>query len=251
MVPMLLFWATILFTFTTLMGWLRSPRWILRLSAGIFCGLLSLVSTASAGWYIAVAAFPVYSAGVLGLLFGCFVLTRLAPHGGTTWPAWARATGAMAAILVLGLSIIYPILPERDSQALEVVFVRVAPETEQIATDTGALSADEIKLIRSLGLKGPLRTEVQVSNVTGRGSRRARAVIVLRERLEGRVVLREPKANNILYVQDGRNWSMHPAGAHTLDKKITFWPSRQDPSRIEVEIDPARGSSIAITRDNH
>ena len=151
MAPLLLLGGTIFYIFVLLMGWLRAPRWLLSLSAGIFCGLLSLVVTAGVGWYISIAAFPAYGAGVLGLLFGCLILPRFAPQSGTKWPAWVRTIGATAAILGLGLSIIYPILPERDSQELEVVFVRLVPEAEQIATGADKLSADEIRLLRSLG----------------------------------------------------------------------------------------------------
>jgi MFS family permease len=248
MVPMLFFWGSIFFAFAILIGWLRVPRWLLGLSAGILCGLLSLVATAAAGWYIDIAAFPAYGAGVLGLLFGCFILPRFAPQGGTKWPAWVRTIGATAAVLGLGLSIIYPILPERDSQELEVVFVRLVPEEEQIATGTDKLSADEIKLLRSLGLKGSLRVGMQASKSTGNSSRHARAIIVLRERLETRVDLREPKATNVVYVQDGKNWNMYPPGARTIGKKISFWPDELNPTDLEVELEPRMSTSSSFSR---
>lgn len=248
LVPMLLFWGTIFFAFATLIGWLRVPRWLMGLSAGILCGLLSLMATAALGWYIAIAAFPVYGAGVLGLLFGCLILPRFAPQGGTRWPSWVRTIAATAAVLGLGLSIIYPILPERDSQELEVVFVRLVPEAEQIATDTGKLSADEIKLLRSLGLKGSLLVGMQASKATGNSSRHARAIIVLRERLETRVDLREPKATNVVYVQDGKNWKMYPPGARTIGKKISFWPSELNPTDLEFELEPEMSTSSSFSR---
>ena len=248
MAPLLLLGGTIFYIFVLLMGWLRAPRWLLSLSAGILCGLLSLVVTAGVGWYISIAAFPVYAAGVLGLLFGCLILPRFAPQGGTKWPVWVRTIGATAAILGLGFSIIYPILPERDSQELEVVFVRLVPEAEQIATDTGKLSADEIKLLRSLGLKGSLRVGMQASKATGNSTRHARAIIVLRERLETRVDLREPKATNVVYVQDGKNWNMYPPGARTIGKKISFWPDELNPTDLEVELEPKMSTSSSFSR---
>src|SRR5712692_8274111 len=54
---------------------------------------VEFAGTESVGWYISIAAFPVYMAGVLGLFFGCFVLPRFAPAGGTKWPSWARTIG--------------------------------------------------------------------------------------------------------------------------------------------------------------
>src|SRR6266700_463594 len=248
MVPALLFWGTAFFAFAALMGWLRAPRWLLRLSAGILCGLISLVMTAAVGWYISIAAFPVYAAGVLGLLFGCFLLPRFALERGVRWPAWARTIGVTASILGLGIPIVYPILPERDSQKLEVIFVRFIPVTEQLAAETDGLSADEVKLLRSLGLRGSLRVGMQVSKTTGDGSRHARAIVVFRERLEVRVDLREPKAANVVYIQDGKNWNMYPPDARTMGKKISFWPDKLNPEDLEFEIEPRMSSSSTFTR---
>jgi hypothetical protein len=248
-VPVLLFWGTIFFAFARLIAWLRVPRWLLGLSAGILCGLLSLVVTAGVGWYISIAAFPVYGAGVLGLLFGCVVLPRFAPkEKGVKWPAWLRAIGATTAMLALGAAIIYPILPERDSQELEVVFVRLGPEMGLITVDSDKLSVDDIKRLRSIGLRGSVRVGMQASKTTGNGSRHARAIIVLRERLETRVDLREPKATTVVYVQDGKNWNMYPPGARTIDKKISFWPSEVDSTDLELEIEPRMSSSSSFSR---
>jgi len=110
MIPMLFFWSTIFFAFAAIVGWLRTPRWIVRVCAGILCGLISFVATLAAGWYISLGAFPIYVAGGLGLLFGIFVLPRFAPHGATQWHTWARVVGATAAIFGFGMSVIYPIL---------------------------------------------------------------------------------------------------------------------------------------------
>jgi hypothetical protein len=110
LVPVLLFWAPIFFIFGDVMAWLRVPRWLLRLSSGSLCGFLSLIVTAGVGWYISIGAPPVYAGGGLGLLFGVFVLPRFATQRRTRWPVWARTIGATAAFLVVGTSIVYPIL---------------------------------------------------------------------------------------------------------------------------------------------
>jgi hypothetical protein len=54
----------------------RTPPWIIAVVGALLGGVVSGYMVLGIGWYIAMAAAPVYFAAVLGLLFGALLLPR-------------------------------------------------------------------------------------------------------------------------------------------------------------------------------
>lgn len=108
MVPSLVLWAAMFWVLMEWLGWLRIPRWVTRVIGGVFCGCLTLLTTAFTGWYIALAAFPANMAGIFGLVFGIFVLPRFADDGKRRLPFWLRVAGALVPCLGVAAIIIWP-----------------------------------------------------------------------------------------------------------------------------------------------
>src|SRR5260370_15455642 len=76
LVPMCAFWGSVLFFLGAWAAWFKTPRWLIWVSGALFYGFLTLLATDAAGWYIAIAPFPVYGTGVAGALFRALIL----PH---------------------------------------------------------------------------------------------------------------------------------------------------------------------------
>jgi hypothetical protein len=210
----------VLWLFIRLIGWLAAPRWLLRSLGGLLAAFLSLVGIAAAGWYIAISAAVVYASAVIGLLFGALVLPKFAPRSEPApvqnWWGWTAVAGVT--VLFVGV-VVYPLLPDRNAQSLEVQVVSLTPGPEQLTHESTGLGEEELKTLSSLSLRGKLQGEIQ--SYSGGGDRHARALIVIRGPLTSKAV-RQPKATNVVYVQDGGTWRMYPSDAPTLRKKITL-----------------------------
>jgi hypothetical protein len=68
--PFALLWGMLLFVQVRALGWLATPRWLVRTVASVFALFLSLLGLAAAGWYIAIAGAVVYGGAAIGALFG-------------------------------------------------------------------------------------------------------------------------------------------------------------------------------------
>ncbi len=234
-----LFWGTALFVFVRCLGWLSAPRLFVAVTGGIAAGFVTVMGAAGAGWYIAIAAFPVYASSILGLLFGILVLPRFAnPRSvSRTWKHWLGI--AVAFVAFFGL-IVYPALSQRNSQSLQVDFIRLLPGSEAIGSNgkTLGLSAEQLVFLNSLGLSGGLSFVLQSDSGLSETTVKAKAVVLFTQPIKSRVELRQPKGTNVLYVQVGDRWIMHPENAPTTRRKIAFWPAGQAGTEIQFQIDP-------------
>jgi hypothetical protein len=246
----LVYLGAVLFPFARLLGWLRAPRWLLRVFAGLFAGIAALVGVLASGWYIAISQYAAFAGALSGMIYGAVFLPRFSevpPSSPTSWKQW---TVIASTIIACGAIVLYPLLPkqpERTEQSLEVRFVRVVPGPGDFAADakTGDLTPDELKLLKSLGLSGTL--QFGMSENRGNESRGARAVIVFTGELHSRAELREPLRTHVVYIEQGDVWKMYPPNAPTIQNKIEFWPSTLDPTKIEVQSDPAIGQPNAFS----
>jgi hypothetical protein len=242
--PFALLWGILLFVLVRTLGWLMMPRLLVRTIAAVFAFFVSLLGLASAGWYIAIAGVVVYGGAAIGSLFGGWILPRFAGTAGPISKPWLRRTGA--AVVVLGSFglVIYPVLPDRDTQSLEVIIERLVPGPDQIGANSG-LTKNEVAVLNSLGLKGNLHSGMQ--SYSGSGEKSARALIIIRGPLTSKVTLRQPKATNVVYVQDGSTFRMYPSDAHKLRQKITLAEGSGEFEGLTVEIDPVIGKADTFT----
>jgi hypothetical protein len=155
-----------------------------------------------------------------------------------------RWTGA--AVVVLGSFglVIYPVLPDRNAQSLEVVIERLVPGPEEIGPDSG-LTKNEVAVLNSLGLKGKLHSGIQ--SYSGSGEKSARALIVIRGPLTSKITLQQPKATNVVYVHDGITFRMYPSDAPTVKQKITLAEGNSEFEGLTVGIDPVIGKASTFT----
>lgn len=98
-----------LFPFARVLGWLYSPRWLVRIFGALFSGFAALLSVLAAGWYIAISEYPVYAGGLCGIVYGAFLLplfSKRSQSGGGTWKHWI---GIAASILAFAALVSYPV----------------------------------------------------------------------------------------------------------------------------------------------
>jgi hypothetical protein len=243
----LLYLGATLFPFARLLGWLGSPRWLLRIFGGLFSGTAALVGVLAAGWYIAISQYPAYAGAVCGITYGAVLLPRFSgsPRSGpTNWKRWAGIAGS---ILGCGTITLYPLLPKQSAQSLEILFVCVVPGPQDLASDgkTGGLTTDELSQLKLLGLRGTLH--FGMSQFQGSSPAQARAIVVFTRELHSSVELREPHATHVIYVEHGDAWRMYPPDAPTVRNKIKFWPSTKNPGKVEVQTEPADGDPTAFS----
>lgn len=243
--PFALLWGMLLFVLVRALGWLATPRWLVRTTAAVFAFFISLLGLAAAGWYIAVAGPVVYGGAAIGSLFGGWIMPRFTGATGPIRSNWLRWAGVAVLVLALSGLVIYPVLPARDAQSLDVVIERLVPGPDEIGPDSG-LAKDEMAVLNSFGLKGKLHGGIQSSS--GSGEKRARALIVVRGPLTSKVTLRQPKATNVVYVQqDGSTFRMYPSDAPTLRKRITLVEGNGEFEGLTFEIDPVIGKASTFT----
>jgi hypothetical protein len=80
-----------------------------------------------------------------------------------------------------------------------------------------------------------------------RSGRSARALIVIRQPLTSKVTLRQPKAMNVVDVQDGSTFRMYPSDAPKLRQRITLAEGNSEFEGLTVEIDPVIGNANTFT----
>jgi hypothetical protein len=242
--PFALLWGILLFALVRVLGWLAMPRWLVRTIAAVFAFFLSLLGLAAAGWYIAIAGVAVYGGAAIGSLFGVWILPRFTGMTGPIRKPSVRWAGAAVMVLASFGLVIYPVLPDRNAQSLEVVIERLVPGPDEIGPDSG-LTKNELAVLNSLALKGKLHSGIQ--SYSGSGEKSAHALIVIRGPLTSKITLRQPKATNVLYVQDGSTFRMYPSDAPTLRQRITLAEGTNEFEGLTVEIDPVIGKASTFT----
>jgi hypothetical protein len=234
--PFALLWGAILFLFTRLTAWLGAPKWLLRTLGGVFGSVLGLLGIAAAGWYIAISWVATDVGAVLGLLFGVILLPKFAVVRTLSPMHWWRWAALIGVTLCFAMGIIYPLLPDRDAQSLEVHVVRFVPGPEKITVENTGLLQSEVIVLNSLGLSGKLLGGIQ--SFSGGGDKQARVLIVVRGPVSSKAILREPKGTSAVYVQDGNRWNMYPSNATTLRKTITLMDGSGEYEGLSIAIEP-------------
>jgi hypothetical protein len=206
---------------------LRSPRWFLALVGALIGGYLALIAVVGAGWYIAIAATPVYAAGVFGLLFGILLFPRWsigkADRAAPRTVNWL-ASGALTALAIGAIYLRF--LAPHYSQELILDFVRIDPGEQPLASslEHSNLSESEKVLLTEMFPVGVARFGMSASVGGGRGPQ-ARMVVVFTGPLSTRTSLREPKGGGLVYVQSGSTWKRYPEQGPLLSDVVEFWPS--------------------------
>jgi hypothetical protein len=70
----------------------------------------------------------------------------------------------------------------------------------------------------------------------------AGVLILVRGPISSKVTVREPKAADVVYVQEGEHWKMYPANAPTIKKTITLTDATGEYEGLSVAVEPVVGS---------
>lgn len=232
-----------LFVGARILQLIKCPRWLIRIIGALASGFLSLYVIAGVGWYIAIAALPVYAAGALGAAFGAFLLV---PNSGpkirrTRSRHWF-ALGAPLVILGLGAGTSY--VRSLSDQQLEVVFVKWNELPQDLALDLEGgvrvpLTAEEMSRLRAAGLRGTLT--VTGASTHGSGPD-ARMLILMKSQPTSSVTLQQPNQSAIIYVQDGDNWNRYPSDARLLDRTVELFSPSEAPTQTQYLVRLASGA---------
>lgn len=224
-----------------LLQWIHTPRWLIATFGGFASGLLSFYLISGAGWYIAIAAFPVYGAAVLGCVFGSWLLPRQTVSAGTSAPLGIKPRLVIFAIWFVATAwIISPFITRsscENDQNLEVMFVEWRPGRDPLSFLGDGLTPVEMNQLSGTGLTGQLTrkgfTRQSWEGVTG--EKQARIVIVMQRPLDAAVDLPQPDATSVIYVQETKDWKMIPSDVTTLRRTIRLASAKTDPRKIHFE----------------
>jgi MFS family permease len=239
--PFALLWGVVLYIFTSTIAQLGSPKLLARIFGGVFAGALGFLGVAAAGWYIAISSVGVYGAAILGLTFGSVLLPRFVNFPALPQRRWWHWAAIATTCALFATGILYPALPDRDAQVLEINVVRLVPGPEKLEPPGGS-SAIQTAIIDSLGLHGRLHGGIQSSS-SGPEDKQARALIVVRGTISTKATLHVPKATDVVYIQDGTIWRMYPANAPTLDQTITL--TQDNAETLSMTIGDGRSSRFS------
>ena len=219
-------WGTAVFAFLHLLQFIGGPSILIRIVGGLCAATVSLVVVAGVGWYIAIAAFPVWVAAALGAVWGAALLPRYSGPVRTFKPGPIR--WALITLLTLGApgALYWAFFVPGYSQQLAVQIVRVTPSHNALLQDAWkrSLEPNEIELLSSLFPTGDLHGGISGSSGVSGGAE-ARMLVVVTGPLEAEARLKVPKGVSVVYVQSGKKWTMYPSAAPTLRKSIELGPS--------------------------
>jgi hypothetical protein len=163
---------------------------------------------------------------------------------------WIRISIMLVCCGVFLYWTVFHLLPDRDAQALRVDLVRVVHGVEPMNSGmlgiSSGLTMEDVTLLNKLGLRGSLHKGPTIF-MGGGPVEKARALIVVTEPLENPVILRQPKATNVVYVQGNGTWTMIPSDAPTLRQKIRLSPVHGDTTKIRVILDQESGDGDIFT----
>jgi hypothetical protein len=237
LLPYCLVAGILLFLAAWLLALLRAPRWLIALLGALASGYLSFYVVAGIGWYIAIAAFPVYGAGALGLLFGGLLLPRTVvkppiPAVNRKW-VW----GAVSLLVLFGGILAYRTAVRKPMQPLQLLVYRVAPGTEpvQVAAATSDFDEEEARVINSLGFTGHLQSGIVSFHAAGPPYKRA--LVIIRDKITSPIDLPQADGVNVVYIVEGDGWKKIPGWARTLKRKIRLRPSQDRPTEVIVQVD--------------
>lgn len=239
--------GAVLFVSVQLLLWIRTPRWLIATIGAAASALLSLILVGATGWIIAIGAVPVYGAALLGGVYGGWLLPKQAAQSATS--VGLRAGQRLAIFGIWCFAILWIALPSvpwplsEPDQSLEVIIVQWIPGPEPLVLAADGLTADEVSQMAAMGVTGQLSRRGTFGG--GKGTKHARAVIVMQRPVDSPVALPEPNGSTLIYLQEPGGWKKIPPHAETLQRTIRLTIANA-PGRIIFETDngPSGGTFL-------
>jgi len=238
LVPYCLFLGLLFSAFARFLRWFRTPRWLIGLLAAPVCGFLTTFLVLGFGWYIALSGSIALFVGVVGLLFGGFVLPRYAGHPPADGISWKHSSITIVVTLAVVVLFGYPHWVNRHNQAMNVSFVEVVPGDETIDWSGKDLTKEGIAFLEGSGIRGKLRYGSSFSQ-SGDDDESARIFVVIFGPISRQLDLPQPKKKSVILLVRDDKWEMFPPGTATIPRKIRLTPSAN--GKIVHEIDGNSG----------
>jgi hypothetical protein len=118
-------YGSALFAYHRFLRFVDAPVIVIRGIGALTGGIIAFVLVAGAGWYIAIAAFPVWAAAALGAFWGGVLLPRYLGTVGPTRSPGIRWSAITLALVVGPLAIYGTFFAPRYGQDLSLSVVRV------------------------------------------------------------------------------------------------------------------------------
>jgi hypothetical protein len=211
-------------------------------------------------------AYWYFVARVVGMVFLGLAIEALA-----CWVAQAVATlllvlsrrsyGVFAsAFFICALGVVLPspafnMLGHNQTMTVAIVvpeeLATISANPKELGFDSDSEVAESasrvLESIRGAGLGGNYRI-VHLSRY-GKG-KQSLAILVLNARMTGRMLLAEPDATDVIYVQQPEGWTKIPAQAPTLRRNIEIWRAADHrDSLADFAIPDADGISLMVRVD--
>lgn len=229
--------GALLFLAVQLLQWIHAPRQLTQTIGAVVSGIASLVLVSGAGWYIAISAIPVYGAGLLGCLYGGWLLPRHVTNSPAPHDLSPKQKLTIFGVWCLGAAwVLLPIITRPSCEAdqtLAVVLVQWRTGPESLTEPKGRLYSEELARLKATGATGQLIVNSTLISKAGDGA--ARAVIVMQRPFESPVELRQPDGTTVIHLQDATGWKMIPPDAPTRREGIRLTSAQEDPAQIRVE----------------
>ena len=218
-------YGTVVFVYLRVLRVLDAPSALIRVVGATSAGLMTFVISAGVGWYISMAAFPVFVATALGGWWGAVLCPRYLGPKPQPRPTWVRWTASGVLVLAGASGFYATFLAPRYGQNLSLSILRVTPGDEGSPGRVGSpLEPGEQLILDSILPNAHFEQGPRGSSSSGNSDINARMLIIVTGPLTTEVQLRQPKGVSVVYLQRGATWDMIPADATTLSQVITLGP---------------------------
>jgi hypothetical protein len=218
-------YGTVVFVYLRVLRVLDAPSALIRVVGATSAGLMAFVISAGVGWYISMAAFPVFVAMGLGGWWGAVLCPRYLGPKPLPRPSWVRWTANSVVLLAGAGAFFSTFLAPHYAQNLSLSILRVTPSEERSPGRVWSpLEPREVVILDSILPNEHFEQGTLASSSTGNSDINARMLIVVTGPLAAEVRLRQPKGVSVVYIQRGARWDMIPADATTLSQVITLGP---------------------------
>ncbi len=243
-------YGTVIFAWLRVLSALDAPPIIIRVVGALSAGLVAFYVAAGVGWYLSIAAFPVFVAAGLGAGWGAVVLPRCLGPKPPPRSSWLRWTASSVLLLAGTGGFYWTFFAPRYMQDLRLTIVRVTPSKERLDPGRWAqeLEPAEVALLDSVLHSGHLQRGLTGSSSSGGGGNAARMLIVVTAPLAREARLREPKGVSVVYIQRGDSWEMFPANAPTINQRVTLSPG-STPNQVTFAWPGSRADTLTWAPD--
>lgn len=248
-VPYSIIYGTGVYFLSQLMRLLRIPFLARAALSGLLSGFVSMHLVAGAGWMIAIAGPPVYISGIIGLVYGAWLLPRYLGHDLRGHPLSGREKIIVpVSLLMLGPLVYLAFFHKPYSQDFEVNIITTQDSLADMSEDDWLSEKEKSVLLeKKLNRKYEVRYQSMFSK--GGNSEKSRVLIVMPDGTAKNAILPQPKNSNVVILEENGNWVMYPKDIETLKKNIHLKRLDNGLNQWVIGIEPNKEDTIRLIPD--